>query len=272
MSESSELSPERLKDLESRIQPVKLTPKILSMLVYGRSGTGKTTFAGTFPKPLLILDVNEIGTDSISNVEGIDVVRVREWSDFEDLYWYIKSKEGYYKTVVIDQVSSMQEMACAQAMLDKDKTQMSQQLWGIAGGYMKTWLVNYRNLTDDGINVLFIAHDRTTKGDEDSSAEDQIDPSIGPRVMPSVATLLNGAVKVIAQSFIREYFDDEHDRKIEFCHRIAPHPYFITKMRNPPGTSIPEAVVNPTYDMVLSLMTSGNQPKIRRKVNAEAQS
>ena len=33
MSESSELSPERLKDLESRIQPVKLTPKEFELLL-----------------------------------------------------------------------------------------------------------------------------------------------------------------------------------------------------------------------------------------------
>lgn len=261
------MSPESIKRIRSRIQPVKSTPKVLSMLVYGRSGTGKTTFAGTWPKPALVLDVNEKGTDSISNVEGVDVIQINEWQDFEDLYWYIKSSGSQYKTVVIDQVTSMQEMACAQAMADKDKSQMSQQLWGIAGGYMKTWLVNYRNLTDDGINVLFIAHDRTTKGDEDSSTEDQIDPSIGPRVMPSVATLLNGAVKVIAQSYVREVFDEDKERVIEFCHRIAPHPYFITKMRNPPGTNIPESVVNPTYDQILSLMTSGLQPKIRRKLN-----
>ena len=254
----------------AKIQAVKLLPKILSMLVYGKSGTGKTTFAGSWPKPILVLDVNERGTDPLTGHDGIDRVPVESWQDLEDLYWHIKS-QGYYKTVVIDQVSSMQDLACAQAMLDKGKEQMSQQLWGIAGNYMKTWLVNYRNLTDDDINVLFIAHDRTSKGG-DESEDDQIDPSVGPRLMPSVASLLCGAVKVIANTFIREVYDEDKNRKVEFCQRMAPHPYFITKMRNPLGTTLPDHVVDATYDMVMSLMSSGQQSKIvRRKVN-ESQS
>lgn len=251
--------------IADRIKPVATLPRVLSMLVYGRSGTGKTTFAGTWPKPALILDINERGTDSISNVEGVDRIAVETWQDIEDVYWHVKSS-GHYKSVILDQVSAMQDLACSQAMEDKGKEQMSQQLWGIAGGYMKTWLTNYRNLTDDGINVLFIAHDRTSKGSEESE-DDQIDPSIGPRLMPSVAGMLNGAVKVISNSYIREVFDEDQNRKIVFCQRIAPHPYFVTKMRNPPGTTIPEYIADATYDAILQLMSSGQPKIVRRKTN-----
>ena len=252
-----------------RISPVKALPKVLSMLVYGRSGTGKTTFGASFPTPALLIDIREKGTDSIADRDGIDVISITTWEELEEVFWFLKSGEGAskYKSVILDQVSSMQDLCMEYAMREEGKDVMSQRLWGVVSGLMKTWLINYRDLVDQSINVLFIAHDRTTKGDEDSSTEDQIDPSIGPRVMPSVATLLNGAVKVIAQSYVREVFDEDNERVIEFCHRIAPHPYFITKMRNPPGTNIPESVVNPTYDQILSLMTSGLQPKIRRKLN-----
>ena len=45
----------------------------LVMLVYGPSGKGKTHFSSTFPKPILVIDVNEKGTDTIKGIPGIDL-------------------------------------------------------------------------------------------------------------------------------------------------------------------------------------------------------
>ena len=101
-----------------KITPVKSLPKVLSMLVYGRSGTGKTTFAGSFPTPALLIDVREKGTDSIANLDGVDVVQIEHWTDLEEIFWYLK-KEKKYKSVIIDQVSSMQDIAMVHAMADR---------------------------------------------------------------------------------------------------------------------------------------------------------
>jgi len=255
--------------IESKIRPVASLPKVLSILIYGRSGTGKTTIGSTFPKPLLFVDIQEKGTDSISNVEGVDVITVSTWAELEEVYWYLGTGAGKekYKSVVLDQVSSMQDFAMAHAMEEEGKDQMSQRLWGITGGLMKTWLLNYRDLTDSGINVGFIAHDRATKG-EGSDEDETLDPSIGPRLMPSVAGLLNGAVKVIGNTYVREAFamDDEKTRTIEYCMRLAPHPYYTTKMRNPMGTSIPEYIVDPSYDKLMQLLASGETKPVRRIV------
>lgn len=247
-----------------KITPVKSLPKVLSMLVYGRSGTGKTTFAGSFPTPALLIDVREKGTDSIANLDGVDVVQVEHWSDLEEIFWYLK-KEKKYKSVIIDQVSSMQDMAMVHAMAEEGKDVMSQRLWGVVSGLMKTWLLNYRDLVDEGINVLFIAHDRTNKGDGESE-DDTIDPQVGARLMPSVAGMLNGAVKVIGQTFVRELWLEDKSRKVEYCLRIGPHAYYTTKIRNPIGTTIPEYVVDATYDKISQLMSQGEVKPVRRTI------
>lgn len=247
-----------------KITPVKSLPKVLSMLVYGRSGTGKTTFAGSFPTPALLIDVREKGTDSIANLDGVDVVQVEHWSDIEEIFWYLK-KEKKYKSVIIDQVSSMQDMAMVHAMAEEGKDVMSQRLWGVVSGLMKTWLLNYRDLVDEGINVLFIAHDRTNKGDGESE-DDTIDPQVGARLMPSVAGMLNGAVKVIGQTFVRELWLEDKSRKVEYCLRIGPHAYYTTKIRNPIGTTIPEYVVDATYDKISQLMSQGEVKPVRRTI------
>ena len=158
------------------------------------------------------------------------------------------------------------------AMAEEGRDVMSQRLWGVVSGLMKTWLLNYRDLQDKGINVAFIAHDRTSKGDGDDE-DDALDPQVGARLMPSVAGTLNGAVKVIGYTFVREvYLEDSEEkaRKVEYCMRLAPHPYYTTKMRNPLGTSIPEYIVDPTYQRIVDLMVSGEVKPVRKTITPPA--
>ena len=251
--------------ITDRITSVKALPKVLSMLVYGRSGTGKTTFAGSFPTPALLIDIQEKGTDSIANLDGIDVISIEKWSDLEEVFWYLK-KEKKYKSVLLDQISSMQDLAMSHAMAEEGKEVMSQRLWGVVSGLMKTWLLNYRDLVDEGINVLFIAHDRASKG-ESGEDDDTIDPQVGARLMPSVAGTLNGMVKAIGNTYVREVFLEDKTRKVEYCMRIGPHAYYTTKLRNPLGTSIPESIVDPSYAKIMELMLEGEKKPVRKTIS-----
>lgn len=254
----------------SRITPVKHLPKVLSMLVYGRSGTGKTTFGASFPTPALLIDIQEKGTDSVADREGLDVVSITNWSELEEVFWYLKSGEGRkkYKSVVLDQVSSMQDLAMTHAMIEEGKEVMSQRLWGVVSGMMKTWLLNYRDLIEEDMNILFIAHDRTSKG-EGSEEDDTLDPQVGARLMPSVAGMLNGAVKAIGNTYVAEVFLEDKTRQVEYRMRLAPHPYYTTKLRNPLGTECPEYINDPTYTQIMSLMAEGVKKPVRKIVTKE---
>ena len=247
-----------------RITSVKALPKVLSMLVYGRSGTGKTTFGASFPTPALLIDIREKGTDSIADRDGVDVVSVNTWSEVEEVFWYLKN-EKKYKSVILDQISSMQDLCMEHAMAEEGKEIMSQRLWGVVSGMMKTWLLNYRDLVEDDINVLFIAHDRASKG-ESGEDDDTIDPQIGARLMPSVAGTLNGAVKAIGNTYVREVFLEDKSRKVEYCMRIGPHAYYTTKMRNPLGTTIPDHLVDPQFSQLMMLMSEGEKKPIRKSL------
>lgn len=247
------------------ITSVKSLPKVLSLLVYGRSGTGKTTLAASFPTPALLIDIREKGTDSIADRDGVDVVAITKWSELEEVFWFLKNGKKY-KTVILDQISSMQDLAMEHAMAEEGKEIMSQRLWGVVSGLMKTWLLNYRDLVDDQINVCFIAHDRASKG-ESGEDDDTIDPQVGARLMPSVAGMLNGAVKAIGNTYVREVFLEDKTRKVEYCLRIGPHAYYTTKLRNPLGTECPEYIVDPTYDKLMALMSEGVKKPVRKVVN-----
>jgi hypothetical protein len=254
--------------------PVAALPTVLAVLGYGRSGTGKTTFASTFPKPLLLLDIREKGTDSISNVPNVEIAHIGKWEDFEAVYWYLSKGGHKFKTVVVDQITQLQDLGIIKAMKDDGKEPeeaISKRNWGQAAGLMKTWLLNYRDLMDAGIHVVFLAHDRATTTDDDSGV-DQIDPTVGARIMPSVASFLNGAVKVIGNTFIRETFSLQNKRKVrqvEFAMRIGPHSIYTTKTRSPVGISSPDIIVNPSFDKLVAVLqgeySNGATSTVRKK-------
>ena len=245
------------------IVPVEMLPAVLAVLIWGRSGTGKTTIASTFPGPALLMDIREKGTDSVSNVKGLKVAKIDEWAQFEEMYWYLKEANHGFKTVIVDQVTALQTLALRRALKDNGKNETdapSKRDFGGSAGLMNTWLLNYRDLIDDDINIVFLAHDRLSKGGDDADAgsgEDQIEPEVGPRVMPSVAGALNGMVKIIGNTFIRETFDIVNKRKVRkvhYCMRIGPHAYFVTKVRSPVGIEAPDSIVNPSYEKLLAIM------------------
>ena len=74
------------KTNELGVRPVGEINHVGSYAIYGRSGSGKTTLSSTFPKPLLLLDIRDKGTDSISDVKNVFVKEIEEVEDLEDVY------------------------------------------------------------------------------------------------------------------------------------------------------------------------------------------
>lgn len=246
--------------IKKRIVGVSETIGNVSVLIYGRAGTGKTTLAATFPKPILLLDVREQGNDSIAEYsdDEIKVLSVETWEDIEQVYWMLQSGDHPFKTVVIDTVTQMQDV-CMDTILEEDnKDFATKRDWGTVSGLMKTWIVNYRDLTETGMDVVFIAQERVHDSEsEDENEEGQLDPTVGPRLMPSVAAILNASVKVIGHTFIREVVKrnlDSIERKAYFCLRLGPHPYYITKIRKPKDSECPDYISNASYDKIIEIM------------------
>lgn len=258
------------RSIADRIRPVSEVPNFTSMLIYGESGTGKTAFASTCPKPLLLLDLREKGTETIAKVEDIDVLSVESWDDFEEAFWMIDS-DSKYETIVLDQITALQGVAMDKIRGDNEMEPgdtFSRRDWGTMSGLMQTWLMNYRNLWEKEKNIIFLAHQRTFGGDDDSSGEDQIEPSVGARLSPSVASFMNGAVSVIGNTFIRERYEgkgDDKKRIVEYRMRVGPHGYYRAKIRTPPGSvEVPDSILNPTFEKLMKLSRGES---ISRKVN-----
>ena len=260
--------------IANRIQPVAELDDNLIMLVYGRADSGKTEFASTWPAPVLFLGFNEKGTATIKNKPDVDILELQDWSDFEEIYWHLKDGTDY-KSIILDQITSLQGFGVDQIRKKTKKKPsdlFNKKDWGQLSGQMKTWMENYRNLSDQ-YNVCFLAHERTYNVSSNEEDEGVIDPYIGAAIMPSINTFTTGAVQAIGNTYVREEWEDdpknkgEEIRKVEFCMRTGPSAYYFTKIRRPVDAGpVPEYIVNPTYQKVKKLMAGKSLSKsLRRK-------
>jgi hypothetical protein len=262
----------RPADEEIVITPVGEIVNPRTYALYGRAGTGKTTLAGSFPRPSLLIDVNDRGTDSVSDIVGIDVIQVKTWPLFEAIYWdMIEDPDKYekYKTLIIDTLSSVQQLCVEEVLRRKHKSSaeagrwgsMTRREWGDVSQEMKSWIVRYRDLPK---NIVFIAQDRVNKGgddDGDDYEEDELMPEVGPALSPAVAKVLNAAVYVIGNTFIRRHVTTKErggkkikQEKIQYCMRVGPNPIYVTKIRKPKSVGAPDIIIDPTYDDIASII------------------
>lgn len=234
------------------------TPTIITL--YGRAGTGKTTIACTAPKPLLLVDVKDKGTDSGKRPElergDIKVLQLEEFDEVYGLYDYLVENPNEFKSVVLDHMTALQELCHLKVQDEEGKSHMSQQMFGISASYLREVITLYKGLTDYGMTPIFLCQDRMESGD--GEGEDQLMPEVGPAMMPSVAKTLCASSRVIGHTYQFERVDKldgaKVRRSIEFRLRLGPNPYYITKVTRPFGTECPQFLVNATYGDIMKVV------------------
>ncbi len=244
------------RGIESRIRPLNEVERHIAMLCYGDQKTGKTVFACTFPKPLLLIDIMEEGTDSVIDVDGVDVVSAESTSDMEDLYWMLEGDTTHkYKSVVLDQMTGLQAMVIREMKAKKNQRPedvFSNRSYGQLGGWMQQWILNYRNLIKEGYHVCFLSHQkRIEPQDED---DDRLSPEITTALTGSITNFLLGAVSVIGNQFIRESYDKKtKETEMQHCMRLVSGFYRCGIRRPVSAGPVPEYIVNPTFDKIMKL-------------------
>lgn len=239
-----------------------------SFVFYGQSGSGKTTLASTFPGPILLFDIRDEGTDSVADVKGMEVKEVESLEDFEEDYFWLVKNPKKYKTIVIDTVSQWQQLVTEELVGTTGRSgkpitewgEMTQRQHGQVAAYMKRWIVDWRDLTKEGMNVVFLAQQRVFNGDEESR-DSQIAPEVGPQLSPAIAKVLNASVSVIGSTFIRNRIERKEEKgkkkvieHMEYCLRIGPDPVYTTKVRKPKSLKAPAFIRDASYEDILDII------------------
>jgi DNA polymerase III delta prime subunit len=246
--------------------------KSRTYLIYGPSGTGKTTLAATFPGPIAFGDFRDKGTDSIREVPGVEVFPINDWEDVETFYQQAKGgmledsngKTFKPRTIVIDTVTNMQQMAIEEVLANKKKKSnkaagdwgsMTKQEWGEVASLMKQWTALYAALP---METVFLGQQRVFN---DGTADSELAPEVGARLSPSVKDALNAAADVIGSTFImrKQKIKEIKGKKVRsersvYCLRVGPNPVYITKIRKPKSVEVPALIEDPEYADIIAVI------------------
>lgn len=241
----------------------------LKFNIYGRSKTGKTRLASTFPKPLLILGT-ENGTASIKDKSGIDFVAIDHCESIFSIVSKIK-RSGKWKTVVLDTATKLRDLKIKEILnintdieLKRGWGMASRDQWGECAMTLKEILRPLFDLADKvSINFVIISQ-------EDSPDEKVQIAGILPRLGNALGESLNRWVcaesDYICQTFIRNQVTDVKKKigskevtmakdtgKMEYCLKIGPDPVYITGFRSPLDT-LPDVIIDPDYQKLSKLV------------------
>lgn len=242
-----------------------------TFVIYGPPGTGKTTLAGTFPRPICYVDIRDQGTGVLEG-KGIKVKQLIDLEDLDEVLLRLRKNHFGFKTVVLDTVSQLQQMLVEEHLAGKklkkgkrpgDWGTMSMQDWGAVTGEMKKKIIDFRDLADDGMNVVFLAQQKISKeeAEEKEGSGYVLATTVGPSVSASVAEVLNGSVAVVASTFnrVKRIKKEVNGKKktitkVEFCLRLGANPTYVSKVRKPIDVEVPPLLVDPTYEDLIAIM------------------
>jgi hypothetical protein len=250
----------------------------ISLMLYGKSGTGKTTISATFPGPILWVIISG-GTKpgelrSVNTPENRKKIKKVILQSSGELKEIIESQaaDESWKTIVIDHVTGLADLVLKEIIYpDGGKEIPAQKSWGMASqqqygqctAQCKEYLRAFLSLS---CNRIVIGQERESNTEGDSEL---LTPSVGVALTPSLAGWLNPAVDYIGQTLIRAKYEEvtrkvgtkeivsrEKVKGVEYCLRIAPHEVYVVKFRVPGGVK-EEFIVDPTYEKIMAIINGG---------------
>lgn len=253
----------------------------MRVLLYGQSGTGKTTAWASFPGPILALicsggnkpgELLSINTPEYRR--KITPVIINDSAQLKDQL----TKANSFATVVLDHVSGLQDLILKEILglnelpVQKSWGMASQQQYGQCTIQCKEYLRALLNLPG---NVVIVGQERVFGGREDGVDGEIIKPTVGVSVMPSLAGWLNPAcdyvlqtykrpkvVKSVVKAAGREVVREERGKGVEYCIRCEPHEVFMTKFRVPKGSKLPDVIVLGEEDSAYEKLLAATQGRL----------
>lgn len=257
----------------------------LRISIYGRPGSGKTYFWGTYPafnpkgkKILCILCSGAGELRTVNTPENRKRVKVVQLLDSTELITITDSlmNECPYDLVVLEHATAYQDMILCE-ILNVDKLP-EQKSWGMAtreqyGQCTNQFKERMNRLLQVPCSTIVVAQERDFTSDKETAIDVSV-PMVGSALSPSAVNWLNSKSDFICQCYVAPKFDTQVVKigegktatetrisvptdKNEYRMRLGSSGRFMTRCRVPMGTKIPDSIVDPTYEKLYKLANGG---------------
>lgn len=254
------------------------------VVLMGKPGSGKTTLAGSYPKPMLYVSIDTDGGGEVLKCYSDDDVKSLSLSSdkpgtpgakhiqtklielLEEL-----SQPHPYKTVVIDAYSSIEESVVS--YLEKVK---GKKLNLDERGSIGTLMLNLRDkivdLSRKGVTYVAVCHIKDKKTTDNTTGEEST--MIVPKMSYNNGNLLLERASSVIYCSKRTVINDDNTRRVAFLAYIGAHPNMDTKFRTE-GKMLETGLYmeNATYEKIETLRKNKENIEKVEKLNVvESQS
>jgi phage nucleotide-binding protein len=188
----------------------------VNMLIYGKSGVGKTQLAGSadavpWMRKVLVIDV-EGGSMTLSHsYPEVDVIRVKSWNQIADLYEELKAGNHDYRTVIVDSLTEAQKFNMSAVMAkrilereakgeEQDPDVPDMRAWGKNIEQIRKFVRAFRDLE---MNTIFTALVKEDKNQRTGLIERK--PYLSGKLADEVAAFLD----IVVYYYMKRVEDEE---------------------------------------------------------------
>lgn len=223
------------------VKGISQEPHNRCTIIMGKPGSGKTTIAGTYPKPLLYVSIDTDGGGEVLKQYSDDEVKVLSLSSDKPgvpgakhiqmkVMDLLKELEGPhpYKTVVIDAYSSIEEGVVDYMERMKGKKLTLDERGGV-GNVMLALRNKIVELSRGGVEYVCICHIKTKEDVDNTTGEKN--QMIIPKMTYNNGNLLLERASNVMYCTRKTVLNADGTKSVKFLTYIGPHPNMDTKLR-----------------------------------------
>lgn len=242
--------------LNEAVDIAKLGQRNLWVL-WGKSGSGKTHFIGTLPKPLLYIQIGDDGSNTIANADGeIKAIRAGTMERLKQIGEELK-KDDYYASVAVDTFSMITNIWIDVNATQKKK-KMTQQMWGDLKIETEELIKIFHEVAATHV-VALSCHEAN---DSIVGMDDEIIPDFLPSTTKGARIYIQGMANygihfTKLQKTVTDKATGEEKEVVRYAAHLGANPYYWTKFQIDDSIKVPSTMVNPSYSKIINLIKGG---------------
>lgn len=260
------------------VQGISKEPHNRFTVILGKPGSGKTTLAGTYPKPLLYVSIDTDGGGEVLKCYSDDEVKTLQLKADEigtpgakNVYMKLMElldelkNNTTYKTVIIDAYSSIEEGLVNYLEKVKGK-KLSLDERGTVGTMMLRMRDKLVDLSRGDTEYVVISHIKDKETTDNTTGEKSI--MLIPKMSYNNGNQLLERASNVMYCSKRTVINDDGTRRVAFLTYIGAHPNIDTKLRTE-GKMLETGIYveGLTYDKIQDIVKNKKELKNIEKLN-----